>query len=601
MLNKWLKTIVDVGVVCLLALGLTSCGGGGSSTPDASVSTTPSYPANGTKYGSEYCGEEENEWTLYQDYHDGNGGKTTSVVEENSATCGWKELPTWLGENYNEYDSNSDQYAIIEYNRREYNEYDLSAIGWNLSGNEYFRYKNIGMVFSENNGWRNASTWHENEQSEAGYSYSYEKGPAPITMDINGDGLVDMLFAHRLGPNHNDWLPRAKLIPLINQGNGRLHVDPNVFADYEIPFSGDMYVSHVADFNGDGYDDFINIGEGPVLLLSEYGGLANHTDRLVSQMTSMGSVNAEKYSQGIVEFKVWTHTTAIGDLDGNGTVDVFVPSAIVDQNHNCTDSPYCTAFTMLNDGEGNFTLGSVNMPYLAGVGGSLIRDFNDDGYGDIAILYSDSDYHPCDNCNGYVMYGNAEGDYTKDIRPLPKNSYSQNGSLQIIGADVNNDGLIDLITGHTGSEGYYVGHQYQVFINSGNGSWTNETQTYIETKEVEGHPTHGVQLAYAKYVDMNGDGHEDIVSTGSWSSPIYIWENNKFVMKGRLIDYLPYAGTTDDCEVTSDLTCGSGVQGHNPIDINGDNILDFVQVLEYGNDQVSGIVLTQIEGKKLPF
>ena len=30
MLNKWLKTIVDVGVVCLLALGLTSCGGGGS-------------------------------------------------------------------------------------------------------------------------------------------------------------------------------------------------------------------------------------------------------------------------------------------------------------------------------------------------------------------------------------------------------------------------------------------------------------------------------------------------------------------------------------------------------------------------------------------
>ena len=72
-------------------------------------------------------------------------------------------------------------------------------------------------------------------------------------------------------------------------------------------------------------------------------------------------------------------------------------------------------------------------------------------------------------------------------------------------------------------------------------------------------------------------------------------------MKGRLIDYLRYAGTTDDCEVTSDLTCGSGVQGHNPIDINGDNILDFVQVLEYGNDQVSGIVLTQIEGKKLPF
>ena len=46
--------------------------------------------------------------------------------------------------------------------------------------------------------------------------------------------------------------------------------------------------------------------------------------------------------------------------------------------------PHCTAFTMLNDGDGNFTLGSVNMPYLGGVGGSWIDDFNNDGYGDIA-------------------------------------------------------------------------------------------------------------------------------------------------------------------------------------------------------------------------
>jgi hypothetical protein len=100
---------------------------------------------------------------------------------------------------------------------------------------------------------------------------------------------------------------------------------------------------------------------------------------------------------------------------------------------------------------------------------------------------------------------------------------------------------------------------------------------------------------------MNGDGNEDIVSTGSWSSPIYIWENGKFVMQGRLIDYLPYAGTTDNCDPTQDHTCGSVIQGHNPININGDNILDFVQVIEYGSDQMSGIVLTQINGKKLPF
>jgi hypothetical protein len=127
MLNKWLKSIVDISIVCLLAVALASCGGGGGGSSAEVKSSGTSYPANGTKSGSEYCGEEEDEWILYQNYNDGNGGITTSVVEENSATCGWKELPTWLGENYSEYDSNSDQYAIIEYNRKEYDEYDLSA------------------------------------------------------------------------------------------------------------------------------------------------------------------------------------------------------------------------------------------------------------------------------------------------------------------------------------------------------------------------------------------------------------------------------------------------------------------------------------------
>ena len=592
-----------IKAVFIIAIFLVSCGGGGGSSSSIEANNGATFPANGTKSGSEQCGTGDNEWTLYQDYHDGNGGITTSVVETNSSICGWKELPKWSGEDYSEYDSNSDQYASIKYNRKENNEDDITALQLRLGleGNEYFEYKNFGLMYSENTGWRNASTWHPNEQSEEAYSYRYEKGPAPIVMDINGDGLQDMMYAHRLGPNHNDWLPNAKLIPLINQGNGRLHVDPDVFVGQEIPFAENMYVSHVSDFNGDGKDDFLNIGEGPVLLLSGDSGLANYTDRLISQMTEIGSIDNEKNLSGIVEFKVWTHTTAVGDLDGNGTIDVFVPSSIANQNNNCPDTPYCTAFTMLNDGDGNFTLGSVNLPYLAGVGGSWIDDFNNDGYGDIAVLYSSSDHHPCDDCSGYVMYGNAEGDFTKDIKPLPKNSESQNGSLQIIGADLNKDGLTDLITGHTGSKGYYVGHQYQVFINGGDGNWTNETQAYIETKEVEGHPTHGVQLAYAKYVDMNGDGHKDIVSTGSWSSPIYIWENSKFVMKGRLIDYLPYAGTTDECDPTQDDRCGSLIQGHNPIDINGDNILDFVQTIEYGSSQISGIVLTQINGKKTPF
>ena len=54
----------------------------------------------------------------------------------------------------------------------------------------------------------------------------------------------------------------VRTIALINQGNGRLEVDPNVFENGYLSSIHDTYISHVADFNNDGYDDWLNIGEG---------------------------------------------------------------------------------------------------------------------------------------------------------------------------------------------------------------------------------------------------------------------------------------------------------------------------------------------------
>ena len=50
MLNKLLKVIVDVGVICLLVFGLTACGGGGGSSTVAEQSYTPPPPPTTTTY-----------------------------------------------------------------------------------------------------------------------------------------------------------------------------------------------------------------------------------------------------------------------------------------------------------------------------------------------------------------------------------------------------------------------------------------------------------------------------------------------------------------------------------------------------------------------
>lgn len=60
---------------------------GGSTSRSFSISIA--YPAAGTPSGGQYCGSGANQYTLYQNYHDGSGGTYASVVEYNSATCGY--------------------------------------------------------------------------------------------------------------------------------------------------------------------------------------------------------------------------------------------------------------------------------------------------------------------------------------------------------------------------------------------------------------------------------------------------------------------------------------------------------------------------------
>ena len=105
---------------------------------------------------------------------------------------------------------------------------------------------------------------------------------------------------------------------------------------------------HVEDFNGDGIDDFINIGEDGAFLLSSPDGLIDQSTALKNQMYEMGAYDQDGYT-------IWTHTTAARDLNGDGTVDMVIPSQLRDQN--CAAKYGCSGFTMLNDGLGNFSLG----------------------------------------------------------------------------------------------------------------------------------------------------------------------------------------------------------------------------------------------------
>ena len=56
---------------------------------DITINDTSQYPAAGTPSGGPYCGTGANQYTKYQNYHNGTGGTYTSVLEYNSTYCGY--------------------------------------------------------------------------------------------------------------------------------------------------------------------------------------------------------------------------------------------------------------------------------------------------------------------------------------------------------------------------------------------------------------------------------------------------------------------------------------------------------------------------------
>jgi hypothetical protein len=55
------------------------------------INDTSVYPAAGTKSGSLYCGTGVNSFNLYQNYHNGTGGISATLVEAQSASCGFNQ------------------------------------------------------------------------------------------------------------------------------------------------------------------------------------------------------------------------------------------------------------------------------------------------------------------------------------------------------------------------------------------------------------------------------------------------------------------------------------------------------------------------------
>ncbi len=308
-----------------------------------------------------------------------------------------------------------------------------------------------------------------------------------IAADFNGDGAPDLAAAmYGLGKS----LPTGGIRVYLNDGSGNFPTSTLV----NTGGTGTSFLQ-AADMNGDGNLDLIasngnSGGQGSVAVLLG-NGAGNFTPALGSPVDAGG-----RQSSGV----------AVADFNGDGKPDVAVANigyAAMGQ------FPTGNNITVLaNNGNGELFPIQTFPGDLAIPTAVVADDFNGDGIADMAATLASATGYGQSNGILRVFLGNGGGGFSQL-------NLDTNGLLPVAvtTGDLNGDGNTDLLVTNTGLDvdenggvpGDATAPPYQgnvqVFLGTGNGSFTTGTQVMQQTLPF---------TAIAGLLD--GDGKQDIVS-----------------------------------------------------------------------------------------
>lgn len=265
------------------------------------------------------------------------------------------------------------------------------------------------------------------------YSQMYV-GSGVAIGDINNDGLADVFFG---GNQVEDRL-------YLNKGDFKFE---NITKKSKIARnSGWTWGVTMADINADGYLD---------IYVSRNGYSENPSDRrnqlYINNQDLTFTESAQKYGLGDVGFST---QAVFFDMDNDGDLDMYQVNQVADKKLLLVNKIPKDQFKFFRDrlyrnNNGKFTDVSEEVGITADIAYGLsvnASDLNNDGWMD---LYVANDYAEPD----FMYFNNGDGTFTNVIHEKLKHITQL--SMGSDTGDINNDGLLDLITTDMTPEDHY--------------------------------------------------------------------------------------------------------------------------------------------------
>ena len=267
----------------------------------------------------------------------------------------------------------------------------------------------------------------------------------------------------------------------------------------------------IADFNGDGIDDFFIADHGldtqpfpgaqNMLVMSSPNGLQNVSTTHIPQITDM------------------SHGAAGGDLDGDGDIDIVIATHESSNKY----EPY----VLINDGSGFFQkhdlAAFVKSPSIIQLSKGKDRfnaystfrliDLNGDAAPELLLLRAD--INEVDSTSGsHILWNDGTGLFDGSVRTdLPTNRWGRNTFTNDADAiDLDGNGLVDLILTQSTRFGGWRGQFLQVLMQEEPHVFVDQTAKRIWN---QGYKRDLNKIGFANetvLMDLNGDGNQDIVT-----------------------------------------------------------------------------------------